>query len=217
VTEPTRLHELGLYASHTAWPHALAHRFSLETRFLCALFERHLPVVRTVGVWKVYGMCIPERPTREIKNALGTIAIELEYDVRAHFEEPPTTRAVRALELIHDAALQAARHCGWPPEPFGRTREACVASDYRNEYALQANASPDRRHRAHLWCDHGPDRFQAWLVVADRSGQEVRRQLVVDDQPDEHVFVGQLGKLRWRSSTTVAFVRTDREDIVLEL
>ena len=117
-----------------------------------------------------------------------------------------TDRARLALEVVHTAVLELARHRGWEPTQFERCRDHVLARGLEYSWEGRWTSAPDRRHRARAVYRLGvEDGFgRACLEVADRSGQVVARSDEAIAFCTSSGFRRSASTLRWSGSGAVS-------------
>jgi len=158
--------------------------------------------------------CVSEVERPSVRNLLGvfTLQVALESDVFWAASELEQKRG--ALEVLHRGVLRVAEIEQWRKDPFEVAYGEVVNRAYANEWTWpRPRRSADRKHFAILFCAHNPDSFRAWIVVSDKEHRELSRVLVIDDEPNDFIFVPKLGKLTWVSDSRVALFGRDGEEI----
>jgi hypothetical protein len=190
-------------------PRALRAAFRNQTRCVTALAEREFESFHTDRCWKLLVECVEQITVTTPKNLLGVLCCQHPFDLQAFEKASDRAKKTLALEALEAGAREAAERQGWPWPPFECAFAAVKRKDHRNEWEWGKRASPDRRHRAWLACEHEVRAFSAWCVVQTRDGREVARVKLVETLPSEFVFVRFLGALRWTSNRHVELVSQD--------
>lgn len=129
--------------------------FRWQVRSTCALYERCFPGLATARSWKVLVQCVPEPTRLEPLDQLGVLCQEGRFDEGRFRASDAWGRKAMALEALHRGVLRVAQAEGWPVAPFEAARDRVVAKDFVNQWTWpKAVASPTRRWRAHLACNH---------------------------------------------------------------
>ena len=189
------------------WPQAgrtERQTFRRQTRCISSLYERMLGPISVEAGWKVLVECVRDVQRDDIRNLLGVFVVQMPFDHAAFAAADVTGRKQRALDALHRGAVRVAVGQSWATAPFEGALEQVVRRNYVNEWTWpDPRWSPGGTHKAFLRCLHDVDRFRAWLVVEDRQGAEVGRELVLDEEPDEFLFVPKMGALVWVSEQVV--------------
>jgi hypothetical protein len=184
--------------------------FRKTTRCVSALYERCFPGLDVDGGWKLLVECVPRVERPNVRNLLGVFALQVQFELQAFSRVSEFEQKKLAVGALHCGAIRIAEIQHWDKAAFDSARDCVVQHAYINEWTLRKpKKSPDRKHQASIFCSHGVARFRAWLVVEDQRGDEVLRQLVIDDEPDEFAFVPKLGELKWQSPDSVTLAGKD--------
>ena len=117
------------------------------------------------------------------------------------------------LGKINEGIIQVANHYSWDISPFNRVSKEIMDRNYVNEYLLKPKSSPDRKHKAEIFCQHDIDFITISMIIRERKSNEMRKsELLFKDRPHELSFVQKLGDLKWISNrevtlTTIIFIR----------
>lgn len=187
--------------------------FAFETRYICALYERHFVSPLGSRLWKIDVECVPAVVRPGIRCALGIAMTQARFDYSAYLAASGVARAAMALDALHEGCLGVARSEGWSEAPFDDAYRRVVADEYRNEATSPPLRGPDKAHVAVVHSIHDADRYRAWLIVYGRHGEEIARTQVIDELPDELIFARRLGRAKWKGPSRVVFV--SRGDEVL--
>lgn len=207
-----RLREIDLDAPDA--PRELQVRFRRLIRGAAALYSRCLPPMEVAEGWKVLVECVPVVSRTDVRDLLGVLTVQRAFDVEAFIQAALGERATLATAELHEGALEVARQLGWPTAPFDEALRAVVERGYTNTWEQgRPRWSKDRKHQARLLCRHDEDAFSAWIVVSDRGGDELLRERVLYEIPDEFVFVPKLGVLVWTSNTEITLLNRRGEPV----
>ena len=182
------------------------HEFRLQTRCITRLYERCFPGLTVDKAWKVLVECVERVHQPETRDLLGVFVTQVPFDWEGWQRATPLERRKMALASLQEGVRRVVAEKRWPSAPFEEACEGVVARGYINESRTAPKASPDRRHKACLFCVHDMDMFRAWLVISDKSGTEVAREPAFDVEPSDHAFDAKMGKLEWRSNDRVVLL-----------
>jgi hypothetical protein len=179
--------------------------FRRRTRAVTALYERCFDARLDVDDgWKVLVECVPQVENVRARNLLGVHVIQQQLDAPSFWRAGLKEQQYIALDLLMSGILVIAEQNGWPTLAFEDARRCVVDQSFKNEWCLgRSKWSRGRKFRADVWCVHEPERFRAWLVAFDSKGKEVQRTQVIEELPDDFVFVPLLGNLKWLSEGNV--------------
>ncbi|WP_127537113.1 hypothetical protein [Paenibacillus illinoisensis] len=89
---------------------------------------------------------------------------------------------------------------GWDSDSFEQAFLKVIEGDMRNEWFWRKLiSSPDRRLKAGLYIVHEVTFVIGYLIVIDKSDQEVLRIEAFWDRPNEWAYAQHLGKIQWLS------------------
>lgn len=182
--------------------------FRRGTRSLTALYEREFDQSQIdASGWKILVECVDVVERSEVRNLEGVMTIQAAVDTQSYRDGSEKERQKLALSWLTEGVRRIASEFGWGLDPFLAAEKRITDLDFENErWWGRAKWSPSRAHKADLWCVHGIDSFRAWLVVFDKMGHERARKLVFEELPDEFVFSGALGTIKWLSNECVSLV-----------
>jgi hypothetical protein len=208
---------LGEFDPHLPNDVAHRHEFRLRTRCVTALYERCFPGLVVDQAWKILVECVDPVKGTDIRDLLGVLVTEAYFSWATWEHAAPLDRKKMALATLQDGVRRVAAEKGWPVSPFEEAFESVVARGYVNEFTWpdKPKTSPDRRHKAWLFNIHDMDVFRSWLVIADKSGREVARELAFEVAPSEFQFAPKMGKLLWTSNDRVSLVgKRDAKEVM---
>jgi len=179
-------------------------QFADEQRCVISLYERHFPGLRNVRVFKVLVNVVDTVQRPNVGIAAGVALVEVPFDLHDYFRAGPTEKKRIILKLLQDGVRKASSQLGWPLAPFEAAYSEVQELDYKNEWTWQSKKwNSARTHSAEIHCIHEIDRFDAYMIVRDKEGREVKRELLFSERPNEFQFVDHFGKLKWISTTAV--------------
>ena len=175
-----------------------------------SLYERNFRAdIRMPSAYRVSVTVGKEYSSDHLKE-LGILAqVEVIGDPEELFALPDAQKPKRVLKWLHSGCLVAAKHFGWPKEPFERARQAVVDAKFENKWVHRHSASRrDRKFRAELHCELDLHQFRSELVIFDRKRQEIARLPDLKEPPDRMIFGWSLGKMSWVSSDRIEIRNT---------
>lgn len=91
---------------------------------------------------------------------------------------------------------------------FNRVSKEIIDRDYVNEFSLKQKSSPDRKHKAEIFCQHDIDFITISMIIRERKSNEmIKSELLFKDRPHELSFVQKLGELKWISNREVTLTQ----------
>jgi hypothetical protein len=146
------------------------HEFRLQTRCITRLYERCFPGLTVDKAWKVLVECVERVDQRGTRDLLGVFVAQVPFDWKAWQTAAPLERRKVALASLQEGVRSVVAEKRWPVVPFEQAFEGVIARGYVNESRTAPKASPDRRHKACVFCVHDMDRFQTFSNEAGWKG-----------------------------------------------
>lgn len=184
-------------------------QFNFETRCTCALVERLLPRIVTDGIWKAAFGCVTEITKLGFTAGGGVAEMEVCADPDGFFLLDDQGKKEWTLQTLERGVEQLLPLVGWSPEPFQQAFTEARALGLRNEWVWRKKASPSRKQTAEILVQHDIHACDISMVVGDRQGELLRRELLVSSEPCEFFFYYHLGTLKWLSEARVALINRD--------
>jgi hypothetical protein len=193
---------------------AVRHAYREESRTVTSLYERCFRGLKVKRGWKVLVECVPAVERAGVRDLLGVLTVQVEFDLERYRSLPPARKKEVLLECLDAGIRRVVLAEGWPLQPFEDARNCVLAKRFENEWVWGKEIwGPGRWYRAHLLCRHDLDAFRAWLVVQDREGSETTRAQILELRPSEFVFVPKLGQIKWLSGNRVALLAKDLSEV----
>lgn len=181
--------------------------FRLETRCITALYERLFRRMKTADCWKIVIECVPEVRDSSLHNYSGVQTIQINFDYDGFSSYPAFLKKQHTLEMLMRGIRQVARDNGWELERFDEVYKQVKQLNYQNEWIWKKPVkSPDFNYVAEVLCVHDVNSMDIYMLVKDKVGTEVSRELIISEQPDEFAYSRHLGTLKWLSTNQVALV-----------
>lgn len=189
----------------------IRHRqFNFETRCVAALIERLLPKITTADSWKVLFKCVSAVRKGQYLVSGGVCELEVQADVEQFFTLSDQHKKEWTLQVIEDGMGKLLPQTGWPQEPFRQAIERARVLGLVNEYVWRKPLhAPTRKMTAEILEQHDVQACDISMIIRDRSGQILRREVLISELPDEFFFYWHLGALKWQSATRVALTNRD--------
>ncbi len=186
----------------------------LETNFLERLYLDALPKTRTDGVGKVIIEArrnLPIEPPQspraghriEIESMIDVLRLNKLFDFESYFAASKDVRKRIALEFLQDGLLKVAAIRGWSTSTFQEAYKSLVSKELISYRSWSKSVtSPDRKHKAQVWCKYDSDAAEIFLVVSHRKNV-VSKTYIVTVKPGDVWIWGAIGELRWLSAKKV--------------
>jgi len=191
-------------------PDAMRGQFNRETRCVAALIERLLPKITTADSWILLFKCVSAVRKDQYLVSGGVCELEVRSDVEQFFTLSDPHKKEWTLQAIEDGMGKLLPQTGWPQEPFQQAIERAKALGLLNEYVWRKPLhAPARKMTAEILVQHDVQTCDISMLIRDRSGQILRRELLISEMPSEFSFYWHLGALKWQSATRVALTNRD--------
>jgi hypothetical protein len=111
------------------------------------------------------------------------------------------------LETLQEGVRLVVAGEGWDPCIFEEVYKEIIRLDYQNNYIHdKPKSNPTRQYKAEIFCEYSIYSFDISIIIRDKLGQELKRERVKSEIPNEWEFVKHLGKLKWISRGRVAII-----------
>jgi hypothetical protein len=117
------------------------------------------------------------------------------------------------LNTLCDSLLKLCQKNGWITEPFETAKAKVIEDKFDNSYEISRKNNMSRNMVAYLNAEHTSDRFTLDLIVKNKLGIEVVRKPVLSVEPDDFLFSGQIGSIRWASNDVLNYIANDKSVI----
>jgi len=187
--------------------------FSSQTRCISSFFSRIIGSIDTKDCKKLLIKCVPEVQGNKVMTYSGgfcDVQIQFDYDSFVVFDDLAKKKAT--LELLMEGIRTVAKDKGWDMEPFESTYNKIVEAGYINEWFLPKSAkSPDKKAVARVFLQHEVSEINISIIVIDKKGNEIFRQKVISELPDEWYYTKHLGELKWVSENEIVLVNQEKD------
>lgn len=179
-------------------------QFRRETRCITSLYENFFPKTKTKDCWKVEVQCVKEIFREKVIVVGGVAEVQALFDVEQFFSLSDEEKKKLALETLKKGIDLVIKEFGWDPEPFESAYNKVIEYKYTNLGRFgKPKSSPNRKYKAEVICQHDISSFDISIVIRDKNGEEIKRELMKSEEPDEFLFARHLGNFRWVSSDEV--------------
>lgn len=180
--------------------------FGDQVRCVARLYTDLLGKFKTEETKKINIFCVTnlDKLKSVPKTALGFTDVYVFIDLESYWKLSNIEKKKVILEKINEGILQAANHFSWDISIFNRVSKEVIDRNYVNEYSLKQKASPDRKHKAEIFCQHDIDFITISMIIRERKSNEmIKSELLFKDRPHELSFVQKLGDLKWISNSEI--------------
>jgi hypothetical protein len=179
--------------------------FCLQTRCVTSMFERVFGrrKMKTTETWKVLVECVEIVTDYRVRpGEVACVQVKCDFDQVTKSTDYQKKQA--ALELLVAGIEKVALQEQWDLTQFRFVYNRIRELEYNNEWVWRKPLkSPDRKHSAEVQCNHQVNAIDIYLVVRDKMGEQVIRQHIISELPNEWAYARHLGELQWRSNTEV--------------
>ncbi len=129
--------------------------------------------------------------------------INMPFSFDEYLSKENEEKKLMQLNVIHDGMLRIAEKAGLEIQPLEDAYKMCLAADLKYQFDVgKLKSSPNRKHKIGFWCNWDIDIFEAYWVLYDKKGAEIRRQKFIEKPPHEGEFI-YYAKWKWLDDTTV--------------
>ncbi|MFU2015981.1 hypothetical protein ACM6Q7_13025 [Peribacillus butanolivorans] len=141
--------------------------------------------------------------------------MEIGYDVSEFFKLEEQEKKEVVLDILKQGIDKVVKLNNWESRPFDDAYNCVKEASYKNEYVWKKpKSSPNRTYKAEVFINHGLYLCEIYLIVRDKNGQEIVKELVSSTKPDERIFSYYLGELNWLSNYEVALFNRPKSKYV---
>jgi len=180
-----------------------------------AFFERHFHSIETKKAYRVI-IKLSESGTDEHKTELSSSVLKyhINFDFNS-FESLGTLEKKKLLlNTLYEALIELCEIEDWTKDNFKNAYDSVIREEFVNIYTIKKKKSRDRQLSAMLIGDHNEKSFDCYLKVDDKNGLEVFNKLMFSETPDEFLFNGRIGDIKWLPNRVL--VRTGKNKIEIE-
>ena len=189
-------------------------QFSLFCRSVCAHFERHFQPIETENIYRII---IKISESEERNSTTEESSSVLKYYKSFNFDKFSKMKEISKkeflLDFLFESLLELCKKFKWSTESFLNAYNLVKREKFVNTYVHKRKNSRNRKLIAELECHHESAKFDCYLKVYDRSGNEVLNKLLFTEDPDEFLFNGLLGDIKWLDNQTLMLLRRDRSEV----
>lgn len=180
--------------------------FGDQVRCIARLYTDLLGKFKTEETKKLNIYCVTDldKLNSVTKTALGFTDVYVFIALESYWKLSNIEKKKVILEKINEGILQVANHYSWDISILNRVSKEVIDRNYVNEYSLKQKASPDRKHKAEIFCQHDIDFITISMIIRERKSNEIiKNELLFKDRPNEFSFVQKLGDLKWISNSEI--------------
>ncbi|MGG0846004.1 hypothetical protein [Peribacillus simplex] len=189
--------------------------FSFQSRCITALYEKCFSKFNTENIKQINIFCVKDFPNSSLSIIDGFCDVEIGYDVSEFFKLEEQEKKEVVLDILKQGIDKVVKLNNWESRPFDDAYNCVKEASYKNEYVWKKpKSSPNRTYKAEVFINHGLYLCEIYLIVRDKNGQEIVKELVSSTKPDEIIFSYYLGELNWLSNYEVALFNRPKSKYV---
>ncbi|ALC85242.1 hypothetical protein AM499_04985 [Bacillus sp. FJAT-22090] len=180
--------------------------FRDQVRCIAGLYVDLLGKFKTVETKKIMINCLKDLDMLNSGpiNSVGFTDVYVFLDLENYWKLTNIEKKKVILEKINEGILQVAKEFSWDISTFNQVTKEIIDRDYVNEFSLKQKSSPDRKHKAEIFCQHEIDFINISMIIRERKSNEIiKNELLFKDRPHELSFVQKLGELKWISNSEI--------------
>lgn len=196
--------------------------FNNQIRCIAALYERLFRKYKFKNevCWKILIECTNDLSEQNKKLVKSNVyEVYTHFDVKHFFTLSDCEKKKLILETLQEGVRLVIEEENWDSYIFEEVYEEIIKLDYQNNYIYdRPKASPTRKYKAEIFCEHTVHSFDISIIIRDKTGLELKREKIKSEVPDEWEFVKHLGQLRWISHEEVAIInKTGKPKWIVQL
>lgn len=177
------------------------------------MFERLLGQVKTPDCWKILIECVEDISEQRILNYSGVYTVQIKFDYSSFICKSDFEKKKQVLELIMEGVKIVSNHEGWNLEPFEEVGSKIVESNYENKWIWKKPVkSKNKKISAEIICYHAVKNIDIYIVLKDKTGQELVKKKIISELPNEFAYSKHLGKIKWISDSQVVLVNQNGDN-----
>ena len=189
-------------------------KFTLFNRCVCAHFERHFQQIGTNGKYRII-IKLSESDDREYTTEESSSVLKYykTFDFNRFYSMSERARKIYLLDTLCDSLIELCEIFDWPKKPFKEAYEKVLEENFINTYIQKRKSSPNRKLIAEIECHHESAKFDCYLKIKNKEGKEVFAKLLFSEEPDEFLFNGRIGDVKWLSNDTLIHINRDKMEL----
>jgi hypothetical protein len=183
--------------------------FRLQTRNITSFYERCLKGYKNDKCSKINIECMPNTVVQS--NALqGIYSVHIPFDVDDFFKLDDFDKKKKTLDLIQIAISHIIEKEGWDKTIFDEAYNRIISENYINTWIWKKQKNnPNRKYIAKVFCEHGIYSSDIGIIITDKNGQIIKKEVGVSEKPDEWAFGKYFGDLKWITNNEVVLISKD--------
>jgi len=131
-----------------------------------------------------------------------------------YFEMNACEKKSLQLDLIHSGMITIGELEKWDTEPLLKAYQYCLDSDLNYKFFINSKykLSPNRQWKLGLWCEWEINCFKLFWVLFDKTGGEINRDLIIEDEPSGGEIVYYLDS-KWDDNNYITIRNKSRQNL----
>lgn len=191
------------------WKVPIRRRFLLETNCIVSMFLRLLGRYKNRDCKKIVVDCV-NKLTNKGGTEIGICLIEQIVDYNRFFLLDDKEKKRFTLNVIKQTISKIAQEKGWDKSSFEEVYNKIIEQDYKNYWIWGKKIkSPSKLYSAEVYLEHEVKNIEIYIIIRNKQGDLIKKQLVITELPDEYAYVKHLGKIIWLSDNEVQLINRD--------
>ncbi|GEB70292.1 hypothetical protein PC2016_3264 [Pseudoalteromonas carrageenovora] len=188
--------------------------FTLENRCVCAHFERHFKSLEEDNIYRVViKLGEPDQRDGTTEESSSVLKFYSNFDFDHFYKLKGIERKEFLLSTLYTALLKVCELKVWDIEPFKQAYRRVIEDKFDNSYEVSTKNNRARSMAASLNAQHTEEQFNLVIIVKNNDGKVIFERQVLSEEPDEFLFNGQIGNLKWTSNDILTYIAKDKSVI----
>lgn len=189
--------------------------FTLFNRSVCAHFERHFSPMETKNFYRIVIKLNDEVDERigRIEVSGPTLMYYEKFDFGTFYTLSEALKKKKILDSLYGALMHISEVNGWDKAGFEYAYDSVVREKFENVYTVKKINNKKRTLLAELRCEHRSSSFDCFVTVKNKTGEIVLEELAFSEEPDEFLFNGRIGSIKWLTNDTLVHFKRDKTEI----
>ena len=188
-------------------------KFTLFSRSVYAHYERYFCQIETNGIYRVI-IKLSESDKRDGTTELSSSVLKFyqPFDFIAFNRLGENEKKLCLLDTLHQALVKLTVMYEWSIEPFNQAYAAVLRDRFVNHYTFRKKHNRNRKLIAELECHHESTSFDCFVKIKNKIGEVLFSKCLFSAEPDEFLFNGLLGDIRWIDNETLVVLNKDKSE-----
>lgn len=188
--------------------------FTLENRCVCAHFERHFKGIDTDKIYRVI-IKLSDDDQRNGTTEWSSSVLKYydSFDFNYYYGLVGREKKNHLLDTLVTSLLKVCELKGWDTETFIQAKQKVIEEQFDNFYEVSRKHNRSRSFVAILKAHHTEKDFSLSVVVKDKCGNKILERQVFSVEPDEFMFNGLVGILKWATNDVLTYCAKDKSVI----